>query len=170
MNPPAIHAAATSQPDLCPPLRRMTQSAQPGGDPPSARRQTSARPIVVTQVINLCGEPVVLYDEHEPGPPGPDAVARIVPADRLKPAARLREMPLGPERVVVAAGTAATVRDVQFGPVVEDLPAPQVGVVYLVSLAVALAARRRHDLLVPCDPIRDATGAVLGYRALARPL
>jgi len=49
---------------------------------------------------------------------------------------------------------------------VENLPDPQEGVYYIVSLAVAQAARR-PDLLVPDDMVRDEQGSILGCRRFA---
>jgi len=49
---------------------------------------------------------------------------------------------------------------------VENLPDPQEGVYYIVSLAVAQAARR-PDLLVPDDMVRDEQGRILGCRRFA---
>ncbi len=52
----------------------------------------------------------------------------------------------------------------------KDLPEPVRGVVLIVSLVTAHAARaskrRCHDLLVPGPGIRDASGTVLGCRQL----
>jgi len=47
-----------------------------------------------------------------------------------------------------------------------SLPEPQDGVYYIVSLAVAQAARR-PDLLVPDDLVRDDQGRILGCRRFA---
>jgi len=47
-----------------------------------------------------------------------------------------------------------------------SLPEPQEGVYYIVSLAVAQAARR-PDLLVPDDLVRDDQGRILGCRRFA---
>lgn len=126
----------------------------------------------MTELINVSGEPVVLFTGGDDlsGPPGPDEAVLVFPVDPLKPPARLRETTLGPQRSLVASGTAVPMRDVQFGPVVVDLPPARIGVAYIVLLAVALAERRRHDLVVPYDLVRDATGAIIGCRALARPL
>jgi len=49
---------------------------------------------------------------------------------------------------------------------VENLPDPPEGVYYIVSLAVAQAARR-PDLLVPDDMVRDEQGRILGCRRFA---
>lgn len=121
-------------------------------------------------LVNLKGEPVVMFAEHTRGPSVPEAAVRVIAVDPLKPAARLRETPLAPVRLFGSAADPVPVRDVQYGPAVLDLPPPAVGVAYIVPLPVALAARRRHDLLVTSDPVRDATGTVIGCRALARPL
>ena len=53
-----------------------------------------------------------------------------------------------------------------YGEVV-DLPAPQVGVYYIVSRLVMSACPARQDLLVPNDLVRDEAGRVIGCRSLA---
>ncbi len=45
---------------------------------------------------------------------------------------------------------------------------PIEGVGYIVSLAVAQAARDRKDLFVPDDLVRDEKGVIVGCRRLAR--
>lgn len=50
---------------------------------------------------------------------------------------------------------------------VQGLPAPMVGIVYVVSALVAQAARR-PDVVSVDDAVRDAEGRVVGARALAR--
>lgn len=50
---------------------------------------------------------------------------------------------------------------------VQGLPAPRVGIVYVVSALVAQAARRA-DVVSVDDAVRDAEGRVVGARALAR--
>jgi hypothetical protein len=56
-----------------------------------------------------------------------------------------------------------------FGPV-QGLPAPQEGVILIVSRIVAEAAKAegRGDLVVPDGVIRDAGGGVLGCARFAR--
>jgi hypothetical protein len=51
---------------------------------------------------------------------------------------------------------------------VVDLPEPQDDTLYIVSRAVAEAARDRDDLVVPDNVIRDDQGRVIACRALAR--
>jgi len=50
---------------------------------------------------------------------------------------------------------------------VEGLPAPEDSVYYVVSRAVAEAARGRDDLLIPDDLVRDEKGRVIGCRRFA---
>ena len=63
-------------------------------------------------------------------------------------------------------GTFVPLRRKKFGRV-ENLPSPQEGTLYIVSLPVAQAMPERHDLLVPHKPVRDEKGRVVGARALA---
>lgn len=51
---------------------------------------------------------------------------------------------------------------------VVGLPAPQDGVIYLVSTLVAQASPSRRDLLVPANLVRDEAGRVVGAGALQR--
>ena len=51
---------------------------------------------------------------------------------------------------------------------VEGLPRTEEGVSLVVSFATALAAGGRGDLLVVAHHVRDAAGAVVGARGLAR--
>lgn len=59
---------------------------------------------------------------------------------------------------------------VEFGHA-HDLPPARDGVRYVVSLVVAISlADRRSDLLVPYREVRNASGTVIGCRALAQPV
>lgn len=53
----------------------------------------------------------------------------------------------------------------QFGEVI-DLPAPQDGVIYIVSALVRGAVPDRGDLASPGDLVRNDQGAVVGCRSL----
>lgn len=48
------------------------------------------------------------------------------------------------------------------------LPDPQLGTVYLVSLAAAKAVPERDDVFVTDDAVRDQSGRIIGCRAFAR--
>ncbi|MFD0776929.1 hypothetical protein ACFQZ2_23585 [Streptomonospora algeriensis] len=48
------------------------------------------------------------------------------------------------------------------------LPAPTLGVWYIVSSTVALAHPERSDLLVPTDLVRSSDGTIVGCKALGR--
>ena len=53
----------------------------------------------------------------------------------------------------------------------EDLPAPEEGVFYIVSVITANAAkaegRRTDDLVITADPVRDADGRIIGCKRFA---
>lgn len=51
---------------------------------------------------------------------------------------------------------------------VEHLPPARAGTVYIVSQLVVRACPDRRDLFFPTDLVRDATGRIIGCRALAR--
>lgn len=49
-----------------------------------------------------------------------------------------------------------------------DLPAPEEGVVFVVSRLVASAVKGRNDILVPGNLLRNDQGQVIGANGLAR--
>ncbi len=60
------------------------------------------------------------------------------------------------------------VNTVRYGDI-EGLPAPRIGVAYIVSSLVASALHgSRPDVLVPDDTIRDDQGRIVGCQAFAR--
>jgi hypothetical protein len=69
--------------------------------------------------------------------------------------------------VLAVDGVQIPVNQIGFG-AVQDLPAPQDGVLFVVSSLVANAAKDRQDLLTVDDAVRDAGGNIIGCRALAR--
>lgn len=69
--------------------------------------------------------------------------------------------------VLTVDGVQIPVNQIGFG-AVQDLPAPQDGVLFVVSSLVANAAKDRTDLLTVDDAVRDAAGNIVGARALAR--
>jgi len=78
-------------------------------------------------------------------------------------------------RVVVALQESAPLNGVdtwtQSFESIVNLPEPQDGVLYIVSLALVSAAacgRKTTDLLVPGQQVRDAEGRVVGYRGFIR--
>lgn len=56
-----------------------------------------------------------------------------------------------------------------LGPV-EGLPAPEDGVIYVISRLVAEAVPHRTDVLAPGEPVRDDGGRIIGARGLCRVL
>ena len=58
----------------------------------------------------------------------------------------------------------------EFG-ATQDLPAPQEGVYYIVSIITANAAkaegRGADDLVITADPVRDADGCIIGCKRFA---
>ena len=67
---------------------------------------------------------------------------------------------------IMIAAVSIPISSSSYGEVV-DLPAPQVGVYYIVSRLVMSACPNRQDLLVPNDLVRDEAGRVIGCRSLA---
>lgn len=68
--------------------------------------------------------------------------------------------------VEVAPGVTVPLHDAWYGDL-ENLPAPQDGVAYVVPLLTAMAAKDRPDLLVPHGQVRNVKGTIVGCRALS---
>ena len=124
-------------------------------------------------LINLTPHPIRVY--------GWDVPERFEPSDKYEP-----------QWIIEPSGTVARIGEIDLGtqylrncpvPVeyveyrhANGLPAPQLqdsgmyAVWYVVSLALALAAEDRGDLLVPYREVRNADGTVVGCRLLARPV
>lgn len=119
-------------------------------------------------VINLTPHPVHIYRPETPdgAPPAElqrHLLASLPPSGRT---ARLSTTELGPAGIVDIAGVPVGVAGVRFGEL-EGVPAQADGVVYVVPLVSALAARR-GDFLVPHGQVRNADGTVVGCRLLGR--
>ncbi|MBD9731189.1 hypothetical protein IGX29_05025 [Streptomyces sp. H28] len=112
-------------------------------------------------ILNLTPHPIRLYaPEREDGIDDLEPYLREVIEPEPTPA-RLAtfEVSSGMWPVLVEYGHA------------QNLPPKRDGYQYIVSLVVALAlADRRSDLLVPYREVRNASGTVIGCRALAQPV
>lgn len=111
------------------------------------------------EVLNLTPHVVRLVGEQttvEVVPSGPPARLVLLP-DRADGAVRVGSL------VVPLKRTAASTQ-------VVGVPEPRPGVLLIVARPVAEALPEREDLVYPHDTIRDASGAVVGCRSLARPL
>ena len=107
------------------------------------------------RLVNLTTHPVVVLD-------GSREVLRVPVDGRF---ARVRD-------VECAAGTlcsdgetvqVATLRRAQE---LVDLPAPELGTVFVVSRLTAAAALDRTDLVFPLDEVRGSAGEIIGCRRL----
>lgn len=107
-------------------------------------------------VVNLTPHTVRVMPES-----GPDAVFSAAGG-----VARVREV-IGETTSVTTAEGRVPIQDVSYSEVVDDLPDPQPGVLYLVSRVTA-AAVDRGDLVFPQGELRDEHGAIIGCRALGR--
>jgi hypothetical protein len=90
----------------------------------------------------------------------------------------------GPDEVIPPSGTVVRIATIELGTglsahsgrsyeMVEyghahDLPRPEAGTDYVVSLVVALAVRGRDDLLAPYLEVRNEEGTMIGCRYLQR--
>lgn len=113
-------------------------------------------------ILNLTPHPIRVYEwDREDGIDDLGSHLKYVIDPEPEPA-RLATIELGTQ--------ADGVELVEFGHRA-DLPRPQDGVRLVVSLVVALRhVSERNDLLVPYREVRNATGTVIGCRALAQPV
>lgn len=143
-----------------------------GGFAAGALDLTNREGRIVQTLVNLTPHPVRVFgwdvpdrfhlDEHEP-------LTVIEPSGIV---ARIGEIDLGTQHL---RNCPVPVEYVEYRHV-NGLPEPSriIGgshdIWYIVSLALALAATDRGDLLVPYREIRDPDGSVIGCRLLARPV
>lgn len=113
-------------------------------------------------IRNLTAHPIRVYEwDREDGSDDLDAGLKYVIDPEPQPA-RLATIELGTQ--------ADGIELVEFGHRA-DLPRPRDGVRLVVSLVVALRhVAQRNDLLVPYREVRNASGTVIGCRALAQPV
>ena len=101
-------------------------------------------------LLNLTPHPINLYGDR----PTEDGPEHVIPPSGQVARVSTREIGGSDQYVMVAYSR------------VEDLPEPALGVLYVVSLVVALAARGRDDLLAPYREVRNESGTVIGCRTL----
>ena len=109
-------------------------------------------------LVNLTPHPVAIYRDHatEDGP------AEVIPPSGT--VARVATIELGTN---LSRHSGRQYELVEYGRI-HDLPQPQHGTDYIVSLVVALAARGRDDLLAPYIEVRNDAGTMIGCRFLQR--
>lgn len=69
--------------------------------------------------------------------------------------------------VVVGEVNGVSITETSFGET-QDLPAPEEGVLWIVSRLILSANSHRSDLLVPNELVRDNDGNIVGCKSLAR--
>jgi hypothetical protein len=114
------------------------------------------RPVTL---VNLTPHPVNLYGPLRNAIDGPE---EVIPASGQ--IARVAVIDLGTN---LSPRSGRSYELVEYGHV-HDLPQPETGTDYIVSLVVALAARGRDDLLAPYAEIRNSEGTMVGCRFLQR--
>jgi hypothetical protein len=115
-------------------------------------------------LVNLTPHDIHLYgwDVPEVFAPGEHKPVHVIARDGK--VARLGEIDAGTQRLDGVEVELVEYRST-YG-----LPDPEPDVWFIVSLVTALAARGRHDLLVPFRELRDRDGRIIGARILARPI
>lgn len=112
-------------------------------------------------IINLTPHPVVVCDEA--GKP----VVTFQPTGKV---ARARQIDTKVGELEVVTGFKVDVVSTSYGEP-EDLPAPQDGIYYVVSILTAQAAkasgRTIEDLLITSDPVRGPDGKIIGCKKFA---
>lgn len=107
-------------------------------------------------LVNLTPHPIAIYGNRavDEGP------AEVIPPSGT--VARLATIELGTN-----LGPSSAYELVEYGHA-HDLPRPQPGTDYIVSLVVALAVRGRDDLLAPYVEVRNDEGTMIGCRYLQK--
>jgi hypothetical protein len=108
-------------------------------------------------LVNLTPHPIAIYGNRL-AEDGPDEI--IAPSGTV---ARIATIDLGTS---LSAHSGRQYELVQYGHA-HDLPQPQPGTDYIVSLVVALACHR-DDLLAPYVEVRNAEGTMIGCRYLQK--
>lgn len=109
------------------------------------------------RLVNRTPHPFVLYDRA-----GRTVLLVVPPSGTVARCATRREE-VGSLHV---AGHEVPLTRVRMG-TVTGLPEPRPGVAHLVSRTVAERLPERSDLMMADDTVRDATGAIIGARALS---
>ncbi|MFF7335464.1 hypothetical protein [Streptomyces sp. NPDC008150] len=116
-------------------------------------------------IVNLTGRVVRIYS-----PDRPDGVDELDQGLLQTLNASSPPAKLSPLLLVTAVQDDIPVEQTEYGHV-DNLPAAQDNVWYVVPLEIALAVTpRRADVIVTTDPVATADGTVVGYRSLAQPV
>jgi len=104
------------------------------------------------KLINLTSHPITILRDHRPP----------VVLSAEEPTLRCEEFRLdvGIWRDIILSNS--------YFAAPPDLPEPQPGVIYIVSLPVAICCTDRRDLVVPDEAVRDSDGHVIGCKRLSR--
>jgi hypothetical protein len=107
-------------------------------------------------LVNLTPHPIAIYRDRtvEDGP------AEVIPPSGT--VTRIATIELGTNY-----GNNSVYELVEYGHA-HDLPQPEPGTDYIVSLVVALSVRGRNDLLAPYLEVRNEQGTMIGCRFLQR--
>lgn len=113
-------------------------------------------------LVNLTGKPVTIMDDTK--------TTRLCLQPDLENTAPVCEVRRIVEKTITADGVPIEI--IRNQPTrIKNLPAPQEGLSFVVNLNIAVYAKLlagkqpRTDLLVPNDPVFDATGQTVGYKS-----
>ena len=108
-------------------------------------------------LVNLTPHPIAIYGNS----PLEDGPAEVIPPSGI--VTRLAAIELGTQY----PAPLTSYELVQYG-AAHDLPQPEDGTLFIVSLVVALAVRGRDDLLAPYVEVRNGEGTMVGCRYLQK--
>jgi hypothetical protein len=109
-------------------------------------------------LVNLTPHPIAIYGNRtmEEGP------AEVIPPSGT--VARIATIDLGTN---LSGRSGRSFEFVEYGHA-HDLPQPEPGTDYIVSLVVALACHGREDLMAPYVEVRNGQGTMVGCRFLQK--
>jgi hypothetical protein len=123
-------------------------------------------------LVNLTPHPIRVYNNDTPDRLEDPTSGLLFKVDPMEKPARIAMIDLGQAGTVMdeyASGHTTWVEWIEFGRV-HDLPEPEQGTTFIVSLVVALACARRDrpDLVFPMSEVRNMDGTVIGCRGFGR--
>ncbi|MCY0921865.1 MULTISPECIES: hypothetical protein [unclassified Streptomyces] len=139
----------------------ITPPRRTAPSPPANPRRR--RPVI----INLTGETLRMYKPDSPDVLTDPLTGLGAVIDAIEPAADLNIIDLGSPGDDEYRGHVVPIDLAEIH--IRHLPPSRPGARYVVTAAIAFAARGRADLLVPMGEVHDPDGTLLGHRHLISP-